>query len=275
MSTGDLITLGARGSYPTPRASMMTYGGNTTAFALSGQRSTLLIDAGTGVIRFGHELVADVRACREIDWLFTHFHLDHVCGLPSFAPVYDASFRIRVHLAPDQMGSGEGALRNMFSPPYWPIGWDALAAEITFHPLGERFERDGLAITRHALNHPGGCNAYRLEGKAGTAVIATDTEPTTDGTDAADLSAFCEGADTILYDSHFTPEEYETHRGWGHSTWAEGAKLSRQSGATRLVLVHHNPERDDSELGRSEADARAAFSGTVAAREGMTIPITG
>ena len=48
MNIGNLIILGARGSHPTPDRDKMTYGGHTTAFAISLRRSKILVDAGSG-----------------------------------------------------------------------------------------------------------------------------------------------------------------------------------------------------------------------------------
>ncbi|MBN1826885.1 MAG: MBL fold metallo-hydrolase [Candidatus Eisenbacteria bacterium] len=272
MRRGSLTVLGARGSNPTPGAAFAKYGGHTTSLALPLRETTLLIDAGTGVVPFGARLLGSPEAPRRVDWVFTHFHLDHVVGLPAFAPLYREEFRVSVYLPAERMEDGRRALERIASPPYYPVGWDRMEARITFHPLPERLEIEDVAITHAPLRHPGGALAYRLDGPVGSAVLATDTEHPESGIDEG-LLALCSGAGVILYDAQYDAFEYEAHRGWGHSTWEAGARLAEGAGARRLVLVHHNPEREDGGMDRLVQEARRRFAGAEAAREGMTIPV--
>ena len=273
MNADRIIVLGARGSYPTPSADRMKYGGNTTAFVLPFEDRTLFVDAGSGVISCGLRLANSDTPAREIDFLFTHYHLDHISGLPSFAPLYMRNFRVRIHLPRERMEEGMAALRAICSPPYYPVGWEKMEADISFHELPELFEYSRLSIQTSALCHPGGSLAYRIDGVGRSVVLATDTEHHPGNTDRT-LTELCGGADHILYDAHYTDEEYRTRTGWGHSTWREGVRLAKETGAERLTLVHHNPDRNDGAMDTLLQEARGLFPGTDAAYEGMVIPLT-
>ena len=85
------------------------------------------------------------------------------------------------------------------------------------------------------------------------------------------LREFAKDADLLLYDTHFAPEEYDAHRGWGHSTWAEGVKVATDAGAKRLAMFHHHPDREDDAVEALAANARAEFDGAFAAREGDVV----
>ena len=69
----------------------------------------------------------------------------------------------------------------------------------------------------------------------------------------------------------FTDEEFPRHRGWGHSTWEEGARLSRAAGVRTYAIFHHAPDRDDEALDRIAAAAGRLLPGSVVAREGMVL----
>jgi ribonuclease BN (tRNA processing enzyme) len=117
------------------------------------------------------------------------------------------------------------------------------------------------------LNHPGGAFAYRIKGTTGDVVYATDHEFGNADIDLA-LAHFAVGARALVLDSHFTPEELRTHKGWGHSDWSQCARFAADCGAKSLWLFHHKPGRPDSEVREIEAAARQIFPETRAAKEG-------
>ena len=92
---------GVRGSHPVPGKDTLLFGGNTTCLEVSIGRVTLIIDAGTGIIKLGHRLVADYFSSNaknplELTLLFTHLHHDHTQGLPFFAPLYLGQTRLHI-----------------------------------------------------------------------------------------------------------------------------------------------------------------------------------
>ena len=90
--------------------------------------------------------------------------------------------------------------------------------------------------------------------------------------DAA-LTAFCAGADHLIYDATYLPSDYEQHRGWGHSTWEAAVATARAAGVKNVVLFHHDPDRTDEQLDAMLDEARASFPATSLAREGESIPL--
>lgn len=270
MESGYLEVFGARGTYPAARPEFMRYGGNTTCFALPLSDRVIVFDAGSGASVLALELLESADLPRRIDFLFTHFHFDHVCGFPSFAPLYDEGFEVHIHLN-DQQVLGEGGLRGLFQQPWWPIGWAELESSIEFESYSGGLDLGGVCIGSTELHHPGSSLAFRVQCGERAVVIATDHEHGTAEHEA--LAALCQGADAVIYDAHFTPDEYSDRIGWGHSTWRHGLRLIEAASARRLLLTHHDPRRTDDAMDAILSDARKESDQIGAAHEGLQIPI--
>jgi phosphoribosyl 1,2-cyclic phosphodiesterase len=268
--THDLTVrfLGVRGSVPTPGAEM-TAGGNTSCVEVRAGDTRIILDAGTGLRVLGNERMAD--NLRHSTILLSHLQTDHVAGLPFFTPVYVPGHRVEIASGPNGVMSLDHAIREMFRAPFFPISFDDLAGQVTTRELraNDQFAIGDITITMAKLNHPDPVYGFRLEHGGQSIVYATDTEhfSCVDPT----LAKLAAGADILIYDAQYTPDEYPTKVGWGHSTWLAGAELARAAGLPQLVLFHHDPGRSDDQLAAIEAAARAALPGTVAAREGMTL----
>jgi ribonuclease BN (tRNA processing enzyme) len=163
--------------------------------------------------------------------------------------------------------------------PNFPVHLTAMGAKMTFRDLAEAeaVEIDGgsgepVLVTNARGNHPQGVFAFRVEHKGRSVVYATDTEHYAGRVDE-NLLKLAKGASVLVYDSQYTPEEYASKRGWGHSTFEEGAKLAKLAGARRLVLFHHDPMQSDASVLQKEARARALFDEVVAAYEGLTVEV--
>jgi phosphoribosyl 1,2-cyclic phosphodiesterase len=201
-------------------------------------------------------------------------HWDHIQGLPFFAPIYVPGSRLTVVGAPGDVAVRDALVRQM-SAPVFPVRFDDVRAELTTRALrvGETL-RIGEATVRAAkLNHPGGVYAYRIEHEGRKIVYATDTEHY--ACVDPELRRLADGADVLIYDAQYTPEEYASKVGWGHSTYAAGVEVARAAGVGRLVLFHHDPRHTDADVFAIEAAAAARLAGTVAAREGMVLDLDG
>ncbi len=269
---------GVRGSIASPGPLTAGVGGNTSCVEVRCGDELLILDAGTGLRGLGDELLR--RAERRAAILLSHLHWDHVQGLPFFVPLYVPGTELALHGPAFERGGLERALVRQMSAPGFPVEFGDVGARVDLveRRHGSRFAIGGAQITAAKLNHPGGVLGYRIEYGGRTLVYATDTEhyrcvdPT--------LRDLAHGADVLLYDAQYTPEEYRGEQGpskvgWGHSTFESGAELCRAAGVKQLVLFHHDPRRSDAGVEAIEERARALVPGAVAAREGMVIDLGG
>jgi len=272
MSTSDqglsVRFLGVRGSIPTPDANKLA-GGNTSCVEVTAGDTRIILDAGSGLRTLGDERMAG--GPRHSTILLSHLHWDHVCGLPFFTPIYVPGHRVEIASGPNGVMPTQDAIRSLFKAPFFPVDFADVASQVTVRelPNNDRFTIGDITITLAKLNHPDPVYGFRLEHAGCSIVYATDTEhfACVDPT----LKKLAAGADILIYDAQYTPEEYPSKVGWGHSTWQAGAELARAAGVPQLVLFHHDPNRTDSQLAAIEAQAQAQLPGTVAAREGLVL----
>ena len=270
MSTHDLTVrfLGVRGSIATPGPDK-TAGGNTACVEVTAGDTRIILDAGTGLRTLGDERMA--KGPRHSTILLSHLHWDHVAGLPFFTPIYVPGHRVEIASGPNGVMPHEEAIRSLFRAPFFPVDYAQLADQVSTRELraNEKFTIGDITITMAKLNHPDPVYGFRLEHGGQSVVYATDTEhfACVDPT----LKRLAAGADILIYDSQYTPEEYPSKVGWGHSTWLAGTELARAAGVPQLVMFHHDPNRTDAQLAAIEAEAQASLPGTVAAREGMVL----
>jgi phosphoribosyl 1,2-cyclic phosphodiesterase len=268
---------GVRGSLASPGSKTLRTGGNTSCVEVSCGGEKVIFDLGTGLRPLGESLIkrGPLRA-----YLFvSHYHWDHISGLPFFAPAYDPKSELIIHGATRRGRDVRQILSGQMIDPYFPVDLGVLNARLRFVTLNdEGVAQVGKKIKVRAaeLNHPGGSLGYRLECGKRVFVYATDFEHGTDGDER--LVQLAQGADLMVFDAQYTPQEYEgngvpSRRGWGHSTYAAGAALARRAGVKKLALFHHAPDRDDKGIGRLALLAKKLHPGAFAAREGMEIAL--
>jgi phosphoribosyl 1,2-cyclic phosphodiesterase len=270
---------GVRGSIASPGPDTAKVGGNTSCVALRCGCSQIIFDAGTGLRGLGDSRLAELRgAPLSATLLLSHFHWDHIQGLPFFVPAYIPTSKLTIMGAPSGEMTIAQTLAHQMRAPVFPVRLDELRAQITLtdvRPLVP-FEAGEAKVTCAKLNHPGGVHAYRVDYLGKSVVYATDTEHY-ECPDPA-LVSLAKGADVLIYDAQYTPEEYRgecgpSKVGWGHSTFAAGAEVAKRADVGELVLFHHDPRRSDAGVAEIEDRARALFPRTVAAREGMKIEV--
>ncbi len=145
--------------------------------------------------------------------------------------------------------------------PYWPIALTEADADLLYEDLPPEaggMELYGMQVSWCVVPHPQGCLAYRIEAAGWSVVIATDAEFTPE-TLSKEFLSLCAGADFLVFDTHFTPGEYATHRGWGPSTWETAVTAAERAGVRNLLLTHHAQTRRDEELDAILEQARARF----------------
>ncbi|MBX9929211.1 MAG: hypothetical protein K2X99_09890 [Gemmatimonadaceae bacterium] len=283
---------GTRGSIPSPGAKTVRYGGNTPCLELRTESGRLIIlDAGTGIRELGRSLIdrangAPIRG----DIFLTHAHWDHIQGFPFFAPIFQRGNHFLVWGSKTLERSIDTVLRDQFSPVVFPVSFEQLDATIDFSEIaaGEQRENDGYVVEAFGVRHPGGALGYRFHEPGAperALVYISDNELGSGGAygGPADwkeqLIGFARGARVLIHDTTYTTEEYDHHRGWGHSTYADGVELAIAAQAETLVLFHHEPRRTDEEIDRRVEECRALVHArgarvqVLAAAEGLTLTI--
>ena len=272
---------GTRGSVPTPGPYTVRYGGNTPCVEVrTGTGALVILDAGTGMRELGQSLVDSANGSPIAGDIFlSHAHWDHIQGIPFFAPIFERGNQFTIWGATALRANVGRVVRDQMSPVVFPVTFDSLLARVEFAELTDGpHVGDGFSIAAFALHHPGGALAYRLTdtGPGGRAFVHVSDNELAPHVSYGDdpgwrdrLVEFIRGAATLVHDATYTPEEYDRHRGWGHSTYEDALDLALDSGVGELVLFHHKPERHDDDL-----DARLAACRATVARRGSPLRVT-
>ncbi|MBV9481237.1 MAG: MBL fold metallo-hydrolase [Acidobacteria bacterium] len=267
---------GVRGSTPTPQAENMRYGGNTSCVEVRVGQRIYILDCGTGFRLLGQRLAGERGHNPLFAHVFvTHFHWDHIQGMPFFAPLYDKPDNCFIFHSSSRTRCLRQVLEEQMASPYFPVDMREMKARRDFHDIEEgrvAFD-DAVTIQAMWLNHPQGCLGFRIECKDGVLVYATDNEPGDQVFDK-NVRKLAEGASILIYDAQYLPEEYQARkRGWGHSHWREAVNVVMESGAKELVLFHHDPDHSDECIDRIVEQARNYYPRVRAAAEGMEISL--
>lgn len=268
---------GTRGSIACPGPDTVKYGGNTTCFEVTCGSKRVIIDAGTGIRPLGKKIMIEEGNVLDADLFFTHTHMDHIQGLPFFAPLYNPKNNVRLHaghLEPPY--DLQGLIGTMLmKDPVFPVPSSLIEQACTFNDYncGEVFHlSEGIVIRTGKLNHPNGACGYRVEFAGKVIAICTDTEHFDDGLDQSVLS-LSQDADIMIYDSAYTDEEYPKFKGWGHSTWQEAIKVAEAANVKQTLLFHHDPSHDDAKMDAIAEEASQVSSAVRPAIEGEEIEL--
>ncbi|MGB8130716.1 MAG: MBL fold metallo-hydrolase [Candidatus Angelobacter sp.] len=269
---------GVRGSTPTPQSENLRYGGNTSCVEVRVNGHIYVFDCGTGFRNLGKQLsqehAGDGRNGHPINAhiFLSHFHWDHIQGIPFFSPLYNDRESSFVFHSSSRTRGLQQALEEQMADPYFPVNMSDMAAHRQFCTIDEgRTKLEGCTVQTKWLNHPQGCLGFRMETEGKVIVYATDNEP---GDPIFDKSVrkLAEGADLLIYDAQYLPEEYAARKqGWGHSHWREAINVVMESGAKELILFHHDPDHSDACIDSVVKQAREHYPKVRAASEGMEI----
>jgi phosphoribosyl 1,2-cyclic phosphodiesterase len=266
---------GVRGTIACPYDSYMKYGGNTSCVTVQCDDTLLIFDSGTGILPLGNKIMANGTGNGNISVFFSHTHWDHISGFPFFKPAYSPQFSLDLYCGNlKKHGSSIfEVLSHQMANPTFPVPIDILQAKMQYHDFdaGESIKlSDEIHLDTCLLNHPKGATGYRVNFKGRSVCYVTDTEHKKDTLDESILK-LVENTDLFIYDSTYTEEEYPNFEGWGHSTWQEGVRLSKEAGVRNYAIFHHDPSHDDDFMDNVERDAKKTLASAFVAKEGMEI----
>lgn len=257
-----------------------TVGGNTACVELSADNKTFLLDAGTGLHEFSH--YSDNNS-KEFHLFFSHFHWDHIQGIPFWNAFYDKSTILNIY-SPWQFSVK--ILAKQMSAPYFPVSFSASAPTIRFHLLKENTPRQigNVKVTCVKMPHPGNSYAYLFEENGKKFVYATDVELTAmDEKNKEKAENLFKNADMLVLDAQYTIEELYKKPNWGHSSCCHDVDFARNCGVKNLYLFHHEPNYSDKEIfnitqtarwyAESENNSKKSKISIFSACEGMDIEI--
>ena len=260
---------GVRGSLPTPGNATAGYGGNTSCVEILGGSEQIIMDAGTGIRDLGIELMKKNKPVR-CHLLLTHTHWDHIQGFPFFTPIYAPGNEIFVYGPRALEKSLRDALMFQMQYSYFPVRGVELQAKLEFRELDEEtFTIGDIEVTTKSMNHPIRVLAYKFRQGKKTGLYTGDNEPYYDVLATrtstrletgihrrAEFIKECNervidyvrGTDLLIADAQYTDKEYETKRGWGHSSVGAALDLSNTAGVKTVVLFHHEPTHTDKDM---------------------------
>ena len=235
-----------------------TVGGNTSCVEVRQGDTEIIIDAGSGIRNLSERLLmGDFGKGKGVGHLLiSHFHWDHIQGLPFFVPLYLRGNKFYIYSPRPDFSN---ILCRQQNPDNFPAALQNFPASMEFIALDGRQELiiDDIKISWIKLNHPGDSYAYRLKGPHGCLVYATDSEyECLSEEEIEKYIKFFEGCDLLIFDSMYTVSAAIERKGWGHSTAHMGARFALEAGAKKLALYHHEPSYDDAKLERIQEEVR-------------------
>ncbi len=302
MAKSYLRFWGVRGSYAAPFETHLKVGGNTSCVEIRVDDHILICDAGTGIIPLGNELAAQ-QEIKELLIVLTHYHWDHICGLPFFVPAFIPDWNINFYGPGQSEQEMKQTLDSQMQAPYFPVGTETWMANIDYlAPSTSKITHGPIEITHHSVHHPGITYGYNIKVGDKTIIYVSDNEcQFLDKSIKQKMTEFSaeeqemfeamnreeyeyelktiENADILIHDAQYTPEDYETKRGWGHSCYVDAVNSAIDAGVKELYLYHHDPYNDDNaiekiyERSQKIIQERNASLKCYIAKEGMELPL--
>ena len=245
---------GVRDSIPAPGPETNRYGGNTSCVSIHTAAGKLvIIDMGTGLMHLGNSLMAGAfgKGQGTAAILLSHTHWDHIQGLGFFAPVFIAGNQFNLWGPGGSPEALEAILEGQMDPNFSPLqtlkNFSAKFDVAAAHP-GVPFEAEGLKVTARLHAHGGTTAlAFRIEEAGRVFVYASDVGYPETGAEP-DAIAFYAGADVLLHDTTYRPEDQATRRNRGFSSYDEATAVAIAAKVKRLVTFHYDQDYSDDDV---------------------------
>ncbi len=268
MAKSFLRFWGVRGSYAAPFPTHLKVGGNTSCVEISVGDDIVICDAGTGIIPLGNQLAKRTDNKNALIVL-THYHWDHICGLPFFVPAFIPDWNINFFGPGESTQEIKQNLDSQMQAPYFPVGTETWMANINYiEPRETSIKCGPIDIAYYSVHHPGVTYGYKIKVADKTIIYCSDNEcQFLEKSIKQKMTEFSEeeqemfeamnreeyeyelthirDADILIHDAQYTPEDYEAKRGWGHSCYIDVVNYAVDAGVKELYLYHHDPYNDD------------------------------
>jgi phosphoribosyl 1,2-cyclic phosphodiesterase len=227
------------------------YGTATTCAAVESDKGLqIIIDGGSGIRMLGEELMQGpcARGKGTVHIFLTHFHWDHMIGLPFFMPMFVPGNRINFYAVQPEL---EDLVKGIFRRPYFPVAFEALPSSIHFHQLPPRQPLiiDDLSITPYQLDHPDPCWGYRVECAKKSYAHCVDTEGTRVTVEQLGLDLpLYEKANLMYFDAQYTLPELAEKANWGHSASQIGLDIAFRESIKKVIFAHHDPRANNDHI---------------------------
>ncbi|WP_019500147.1 MBL fold metallo-hydrolase [Pseudanabaena sp. PCC 6802] len=237
------------------------FGGETLCVEVTSNQERLIIDSGSGIRRLGYQLMKDEcsRGRGELHLFYTHFHWDHLAGLPFFVPLFVPGNRIHVYAVQPELPD---VFRTVFQKPYFPLTLEQVDAKLEFHILKPRqpFKLADFTITPYQLDHPDPCWGYRIEadGKVFSHCVDNEMKRVTREDLGNDLPLY-QGINLAVMDAQYTLLEAMEKVNWGHASASVALDIAMREGIEQVLFVHHDPAATDRKIALADEEARGYY----------------
>jgi len=300
---------GVRGSYPVSKKDFLEYGGNTACVEINVGGHLIILDAGTGLIDSGNELMEKYitsnvnpqeRTPINATVLISHIHQDHIQGFTFFRPLHIPSTTVNVFGNANYDETLSDELANLLFGKSFPLDLGDIAGNLNITDLNEtegilfkknsapvikrietpedeKIGKDDVLITFYrSYAHPQeGVLIYKIKYRDKVLVYATDKESYLGGD--TKLTNFARNCDVLIHDAQYTTEDYLNKfvpkQGYGHSTFDMAVDCAKQAGAKKLIFFHFDPGYDDKKLNSIKNHYEKVEENIQLAYEGLEIDL--